>query len=71
MNVQKWMYELMILIEGSIALCCLTSALLLARSLNNKKLFVHARSFALISLFFGFSYFFIGFLIIGGEWFCM
>ena len=70
-RIQRILYELMIAIEGTIALCCLTSSLLLARAFHNKKSFEHAKSFALVSLFLGFFYFFVGFLIIGGEWFCM
>lgn len=70
-TVQKFFYEIMIGMEALIALSLLLSALFLARSLGNRITFDCFVPMALGSLCCSFLYFFVGFLVIGGEWFCM
>lgn len=70
-SIQRLLYESLIAIEFFIAAFCLTSSLILLRCLNQKILFTKFKSFALAALFCGFLYFFVGFIIVAGEWFCM
>lgn len=70
-NKQLIIYQLIIAFQGITAFCCLLSSLLLARSVFHKASLKRTKLIATVSLFLGFCYFFLGFIIMGGEWFCM
>lgn len=70
-STQKLLYESLIAVEFLITAFCLAASLTLMRCLNQKILFTKFKLLALAALFCGFLYFFVGFIIVAGEWFCM
>ena len=68
---QKLLYETLIAIEVLVSLLCITSSLVLAFCCHQQDRFTRFKPLALGALFSGFLYFFGGFIIVAGEWFCM
>lgn len=53
------------------AITCWTGLIMLLSKIKQVTEFDEAKKIALIGLFFGFLLYMIGFIVIGGEWFCM
>jgi predicted small integral membrane protein len=62
----------MIATEGAIALLCLAGSLRLALvSRQSAEVFQAAKAISIYGLTLGFLFWFLGFMVIGGEWFTM
>ncbi len=71
-TIQKAAYILIISVEGLTGLAFLVAAALMALKLRaSKAAFQRAKAVTAIGLMLGFSLWFIGFMVIGGEWFVM
>ena len=65
-------YASIILWEFGIAILCLSGALQLLRHLkNDASRFNKAKFLSILGLSAGFALWFFGFMVVGGEWFCM
>lgn len=65
-------YAFIIFSEFVIAILCLTGALCLLRDIkSDASTFDNAKFLSILGLSCGFGLWFIGFMVIGGEWFCM
>lgn len=65
-------YNIMIAMEAAIALLCLMGSLRLALvSRQSAEVFQAAKAIAIYGLTLGFLFWFLGFMVIGGEWFTM
>ncbi|MGN6396816.1 MAG: DUF2165 family protein [Mucilaginibacter sp.] len=65
-------YILIILMEAAMAFCCLKGSWLLARNLkSNASVFHSKKNWAVAGLIVGIVIWFLGFEVVGGEWFAM
>ncbi|MFM7220343.1 MAG: DUF2165 family protein [Nodosilinea sp.] len=65
-------YRAMIATEGAIALLCLAGSLRLGLVIRQTtEVFQSAKAIAIYGLTLGFLFWFLGFMVIGGEWFTM
>lgn len=65
-------YSLIIFWEFAVAILCLLGALHLLKHIKSDTLtFNKAKSLSILGLSAGFSLWFFGFMVVGGEWFCM
>lgn len=65
-------YALIIFWEFAVAVLCLLGALLLLRYIKSDTLtFNKAKFLSILGLSSGFTLWFFGFMVVGGEWFCM
>jgi predicted small integral membrane protein len=71
-TMQKYAYIFIIAWEAMTALVCWIGAFILLFNIRQTAyVFNQSRTIAFIGLFFGFLLYMVGFIIIGGEWFCM
>lgn len=69
---QHLIYRAMIATEGAVALLCLAGSLRLALvSRQGTEVFQAAKAIAIYGLTLGFLFWFLGFMVVGGEWFTM
>jgi predicted small integral membrane protein len=65
-------YILLIIMEAAMAFCCINGSWLLAKNLKNSATVFHAsKNQAVAGLIIGIIIWFLGFEVIGGEWFAM
>ncbi|HWD89342.1 MAG TPA: DUF2165 domain-containing protein [Mucilaginibacter sp.] len=65
-------YILIIIMEAAMAFCCIKGSWLLAKNLKSNALQFHAsKNWAVAGLIIGVAIWFLGFEVIGGEWFAM
>jgi predicted small integral membrane protein len=71
-TLQQAAYMAIIAIEGLTGLAFLTATVLMARKLTAPKVeFQRAKAVTAVGVLLGFGLWFIGFMVIGGEWFAM
>ena len=65
-------YIFLILLQAAMAFCCLKGAILLAKNLKKDAAVFHAKkNWAITGIIIGILIWFLGFEVIGGEWFAM
>lgn len=65
-------YVLIIIMEAAMAFCCIKGSWLLAKNLkSNAALFHSSKNWAVAGLIIGIVIWFLGFEVVGGEWFAM
>jgi predicted small integral membrane protein len=65
-------YAIIILSEFATAIFCLLGALRLLKQVgSDEQTFNRAKSLSILGLTVGFALWFFGFMVVGGEWFCM
>lgn len=69
--VQTASYWTIIATEALIALLCLAGGLQLLNARHNRRAFVAAKPVACCGLVLAFLLYYVGFVVAGGEWFCM
>ena len=71
-TIHRYAYELIIVWETMAAIVCWIGACkLLVNIRQSAEIFNQSRTIAFTGLFLGFLLYMVGFIIIGGEWFCM
>ena len=65
-------YILIIILEGFMAFCCLKGSWLMSRNIKKDAITFHAsKNWAVAGIIIGIIIWFVGFEVIGGEWFAM